>query len=83
MLRKLAALTAAGALALSLSACSSSATPGGAPELDPESGTISTDLYERSIKLEDGRVITCVIFVGSRKGGLSCDWNPVAESVAE
>ncbi len=81
--RKSTALAAVGALVLGLAGCSSAPSTGGAPELDEESGIISTDLFERSIKLTDGRVITCIIYEGYRKGGLSCDWNPETESAVE
>lgn len=31
-------------------------------------------LHEAHKTLTDGRTVTCVIYVGTYKGGLSCDW---------
>lgn len=64
-----AALTAA-VLAIGLTACSS----GGSPDSDEKAGASSDKLYERTITLTDGRVITCVVYSRYQAGGVSCDW---------
>lgn len=35
----------------------------------------STNLYEKHIKLNDGRTVTCVTYKAGYAGGLSCDWD--------
>ena len=39
-----------------------------------EQSSSNDQLSEQTITLSDGRVITCVLYRASRKGGLSCDW---------
>lgn len=68
------ALLGAVALALSLTACGSSATSddsGGSSEPKKDQ-----ELQESSITLKDGRKITCVVYKDEyyEQGGLSCDW---------
>jgi len=53
------------AIMMMLSGCSSS---------DGDYTTSTGDLREQSITLSDGRVVTCIVYQGYRKGGLSCDW---------
>lgn len=71
------ALTAAGAvvaLALVLVGCGT----GGSPATDDKAGSTSNRLYERTIELQDGREVTCVVYKQSNAGGLSCDWDGAA-----
>lgn len=78
MHRKAVALIAAGALALGLSACST--TPVAEYKSDDqimeENGG---DLYVATKELPDGRTVTCLIYISVRKGGLSCDWENALE----
>ena len=39
-----------------------------------EQSSSNDRLSEQTITLSDGRVITCVVYRASSKGGLSCDW---------
>jgi len=66
MKRKILAGIAALLLATGLAGCSAAT--------DNSAGDPSDQLYERSITLSDGRDVTCIIFEGFYKGGVSCDW---------
>lgn len=67
--RILAAGAAALALTFALAGCSSS-----------DRVRNGDDLRETMIRLQDGRVVTCVVYDDSRyaQGGLSCDWDGAA-----
>lgn len=66
------ALTAlAVASALLLTGCSM----GGSATVRESSSGESTNLYEQTIKLKDGRTLTCVEMHRNYRGGLSCDWD--------
>lgn len=69
--------------ALGLSGCAASSLDNGAPpettEVDSAGAHLSDGLKESKIRLSDGREITCIIYTGIRKGGLSCDWENVKE----
>lgn len=66
MKKTFTALAIAGTLLLS--GCAT----GGSNE--SSAGKESERLHERTITLQDGRTITCVIYNQYQKGGLSCDW---------
>lgn len=66
MKKAIIALAAAGVLLLS--GCASEGSD------DSRAGDESSNLYERTITLEDGRTVTCVVYTQYQKGGLSCDW---------
>lgn len=36
-------------------------------------------MYESTVKLNDGREVTCVVYANYRQSGLSCDWEGVSE----
>lgn len=59
---------------LGLTSCSS----GGSPDSDGSAGDTLSSLYERTISLTDGRTVTCIVYIGGYKGGLSCDWDGAA-----
>ena len=54
-------------VAIALTGCSSGNTDADTGEQSP--------LYERHINLRDGREVTCIVYAGPFKGGLSCDWD--------
>lgn len=62
-MKKIAALVLVGLFALGLTGCG---------QTDEEIGT--SYLYEGSVKLKDGREVTCIKYAAYNKGGLSCDW---------
>ena len=74
-------VVAATALAvLALAGCGGqAATPAPESTVAPE----STRLDERTIKLRDGRTLTCVIYHSGYAGGLSCDWEGLAAQKGE
>lgn len=44
---------------------------------DGEGGLGGEDFHDKKVRLDDGRVITCVVFHAINEGGISCDWaNP-------
>ncbi len=43
--------------------------PGGDDAVESKDG-----ITEVRRKISDGRTVTCLIWSGARKGGLSCDW---------
>lgn len=61
--------------ALGLSGCAAPETT----EVESAGENLSDGLKESKIRLSDGREITCIIYTGVRKGGLSCDWESVKE----
>jgi hypothetical protein len=65
------------ALVASLTGCNSNT--GGSPQNDTKAGAISSNLYERTITLTDGREVTCIVLGPGTRGGVSCDWNGAAE----
>ena len=36
---------------------------------------IGSRIYEQPVTLKDGRVVTCLVFIDFRKGGLACDFD--------
>lgn len=43
---------------------------------DPATGEAGrTTLYEQSVELRDGRIVSCVARISGYAGGLSCDWD--------
>lgn len=40
-------------------------------------------MVEQDMVLEDGRVVTCVVYDGNRSGGVSCDWDSANGLVAK
>lgn len=68
--RRVAIAAASVALVLALTGCRT----GGSPETDDRAGKTSDGLYERTITLVDGRVVTCVVWSAANQGGVSCDW---------
>lgn len=71
MKRRYLAATAALALAAVVTGCTVSTDQ---PGTDDRAGKFNPDLLERKIHLLDGRDVTCVIYNGYGKGGVSCDW---------
>lgn len=57
--------------------------PGGADDTSPNGGVTDAnlgemengDLYERTVRMSDGRQVVCLVYFGYRKGGVSCDWD--------
>lgn len=58
-----------------LSACGETATEEPTPPQEP------SELYERTITLEDKRKVTCVVYEDSEfeQGGVTCDWESAAK----
>lgn len=52
-----------------LSACGGVPTGGGEIETGPTAG-----MSEVEYVLEDGRVVTCIMYDGVREASISCDW---------
>lgn len=61
---RLATIALAALTAVTLAGCTPSSD-------DPNAGTY---LYYREYVTNDGRRIPCIVYVGSNRGGLSCDW---------
>lgn len=76
MRRRTAAVLAA-LVATGLSGCTASAATEGT-EAEERPGftrvTFQSTLTEQQIELDDGRVVTCVLYDGAHRAGLSCDW---------
>lgn len=37
--------------------------------------TANEDVEERRVLLEDGRMVTCIVYDSYQEGGISCDWD--------
>ena len=46
------------------------------PSSQPSKDTV--EVY--TVTLDDGRAVTCIIYHGYRKGGISCDWQGAVTS---
>lgn len=75
MRRVLAAVGSCAVLALGLVACGASSAP---QESQPADTTEwGGTLYERTIKLDDGRLVTCLM---TSPGGIDCDFDGVEQA---
>ena len=75
MRKRIVAVFAASAVAMSLAGCASvyesdSVEPNEFGEVEKTNKNLS----EESITLSDGRTITCILYNGIDEGGISCDW---------
>lgn len=59
--------------AVGISGCAAP-PPSDEPTRLETSGYVQQDLVEARVILEDGREVVCIVYSGTRKGGLSCDW---------
>lgn len=75
------------ALIAALALCGCTAADGSAPdwsffgseqpeptERAPVTEVDDPDVFETTVKISDGREVTCLKYAGSQRGGLSCDW---------
>lgn len=42
--------------------------------LNDDNTGLDEGIHEVPVELKDGRTVTCILYKGYRKGGLSCDW---------
>lgn len=67
-------VVAGGALLLALAGCGAGSGDAPAPASTVAPTYDGEGLSEAHVPLSDGRTVTCVVYAGYKRGGLSCDW---------